>query len=79
MNTLMVALACLVAGCSTDHYSRITAPSGAKGYEISCRSKGQCYRLAGILCPNGYRTIDQAHPHTLVVECKPDGAREDAP
>jgi hypothetical protein len=74
----MLAVSCLVAACgSQDSFSRITAPSGGKGYEITCRSKGYCYKLAGILCPTGYNTVDQANPHSLVVECK--GTNDTAP
>lgn len=63
MNKIVLIFASLLMGCGVNWWSATPThtPDGREGYIVECREIGDCWALAGIKCPAGYRLVDADH------------------
>lgn len=65
MRGFLIALGILaVAGCADVPATAVSGPTGETAYSMKCsgmgRTKEDCYRKAGEMCPNGYAIVDSS-------------------
>ena len=58
---LIISMLAVVAGCASVKPQHFVGPNGNNAYHMKCsgygKRLGDCYEMAGQVCPNGYSVI----------------------